>query len=102
MFMLSECTIQARNSSKSVHCIIVVMNLVTERNRNSIAVYGDSHLHQRRCYFRREDALNLKPCFAKGPCYLRAKMSPEKFSKLRGPMQNCSIDFVAAKQMQTP
>jgi hypothetical protein len=66
-----------------------------QKDCNAIAVYKDSHLHKRRCYLRREDALNLKNVlnFAKGPCYLRAKMSPEKFSKLRGPMQNCSIGF---------
>ncbi|KAH3712211.1 hypothetical protein DPMN_071894 [Dreissena polymorpha] len=62
---------------------------------NAIAVYGDSHLHQRRYYLRREDALKLKTVlnFAKGSCYLRAKNVPEKFSKLRGPMQNCSLGF---------
>jgi len=65
------------------------------KDPNAVAVYADESLRRRVCYLRREDALKLKDVlnYVQGPCYLRAKMCPEKFSRFKGPMQNCSIGF---------
>ena len=65
------------------------------RDNNAIAVYSDEALKHRLCYLRREDSRKLKDLivFAKGPVYLRTKFGAEKFSRFKGPMQNCSIGF---------
>ena len=65
------------------------------KDQNAIAVYEDEPCRRRICYLRREDAVKLKDIitYAKGPIYLRAKFSAEKFSRFKGPMQNCSIGF---------
>ena len=65
------------------------------RDNNAIAVYSDETLKHRVCYLRREDSRKLKDLivFAKSPVYRRAKFGAQKFSRFKGPMQNCSIGF---------
>ncbi|KAH3841046.1 hypothetical protein DPMN_114505 [Dreissena polymorpha] len=62
---------------------------------NAVAVFDDRDLTRRVCYLRREDARKLGEVlgFEQGTCYLRPKMKAEKFSRFKGPMQNCSIGF---------
>lgn len=65
------------------------------RDPKAVAVFSDDGLSHKVCYLRRRDAAILMPAldYAKGNCYLRAKMAPEKFNRYQGPMQNCSIGF---------
>ncbi|KAL4221567.1 hypothetical protein ACF0H5_019824 [Mactra antiquata] len=65
------------------------------KDPNAIAVYEDKNLRHRVCYLRREDAAKLKDIviYSQEPCYLRAKFGPEKFSRFKGPQQNCNIGF---------
>lgn len=65
------------------------------KDPNAVAVFEDKTLHRRVCYLRREDAQKLKDVLicAHGLCYLKAKMRAEKYSKFKGPMQNCNIGF---------
>ncbi|KAH3847740.1 hypothetical protein DPMN_090071 [Dreissena polymorpha] len=71
------------------------MNLVTERTVMRLQFMETHTCTSADSIFGVKMPLCSKNCieFCKGSCYLRAKMSPEKFSKLRMPMQNCSIGF---------
>jgi len=66
-------------------------------DRNAVAVFGDSGLKHKVCYLRKEDAKNINPIFGylKGKSYLQLKtqMGIEKYSKYKGPQQNCNIEF---------
>lgn len=68
------------------------------KDQNAVAIFGDKERRQRVADFRREDAVVLAHFFRQNlvydHCYVRAKFSPSKFSKKKGPMQNCSVAFM--------
>jgi hypothetical protein len=62
------------------------------KDQNAVAIFGDKERWQRVAYFKWEDAVVLAHFFRQNlvsdHCYVRAKFSPNKFSKKKGPMQN--------------
>ena len=64
---------------------------------NAVAIFQEKQLSKKAAYFRREDAKLVKLLFYQNfissHCYLRAKCVPEKFNKIKCPMQNVSIGF---------
>ncbi len=69
---------------------------------NAVAIFSEDTLRpgSKVAYIRREHAKIVKELFdgdfIVDKCYLRAKASPEKYSKRSGPMQNISIGFKVA------
>ena len=67
------------------------------KDRNAIAIYSDKDKSHKKGYLRREDAARISPLFSQnfihGHCYLKATFNVSKYSKEKGPMQNCSIAF---------
>lgn len=63
------------------------------KDDNAVAVCEDKHFLRHVCYLRREDTQKLHDILicAQGLCHLKPKFNAEKFSKFKGPMQNCSI-----------
>lgn len=63
----------------------------------AIAIYDDKHYTNISAYLRREDARHVKKLFdnnfISGTCYLRAKGTPDKFNRFKGPLQSVSIGF---------
>ncbi|KAJ8320112.1 hypothetical protein KUTeg_001699 [Tegillarca granosa] len=66
------------------------------KDKNAIAIYSDSELKHRVAYFRQEDAAKIfslfNENFVHGKFYMKAKFHINKYSKRKGPMQNCSIE----------
>lgn len=64
---------------------------------HAVALYANKECTHVAAYLRREDARHVKELFNSGvihdTCYVRAKDSPVKFNKFKGPMQLVSIGF---------
>lgn len=74
-------------------------------DENAVALYADKNRSKKVAYIRREDAKNVNALFAlgyiHGTCYVRAKATPEKFSKRTGPTQSISIGFIVRDDLMT-
>ncbi|KAH3794924.1 hypothetical protein DPMN_148464 [Dreissena polymorpha] len=100
--MLSECTIQVRSSWKSVPCIIVVMNLVTERTVMRLQFMETHTCTSADVIFAVKIPLISSPVLQKGRVTFGPKCLDKSFQSCAGRCRIAVSASVAVKQMQTP
>lgn len=95
--MLWACTIgEVKNFVLAQHTFVQKKKAIRGTDI-AVAVFGDSGLKHKVCYLQKEDAKYINQIFGylKGKSYqqLKTQMGIEKYSKYKGPQQNCNIEF---------